>query len=100
MESLQSPASVGLPQFKRPRSFETARWWLTAVVLVGIVGWGLLGRTSWERLRSAAHSPGLLASVHAAWDLRCASCHDESAAGPGAPVSDRACTACHAGPTH
>jgi predicted CXXCH cytochrome family protein len=105
-------ARVPLDDFRKPDRLD--RWRHGLTLAAGLAGAAcLVTAVAAPGFHAPAHSPGPLAAVHGAWEIRCEACHEpyvplssagwtsflSPSPGPGR-VSDEACRACHAGPPH
>ncbi|MBN9118122.1 MAG: hypothetical protein J0I06_02985 [Planctomycetes bacterium] len=105
---LSDPHDGGRGYFHRPGGITRAKLALAAVGLALVFGWAAVD-AGYPSRAATAHSPGPLASPHAAWDANCAACHVGFSVTDFGPVSvfragERwhavTCEKCHAGPAH
>jgi hypothetical protein len=105
---LSDPHDGSRGYFHRPGWITRWKLWLAAVGLAVVSSWALLDAAAPRRF-ATAHSPGALASPHAAWESNCAACHVGFSLTDIGPVSlfragERwhtvTCEKCHTGPAH
>lgn len=87
---------IDLQYFTRPEAFRTWRRRLSAALLVLALCWILYAAISHKQ---NLYSKGPLSSAHAVLAANCTVCHVRTATFR-APVTDKACLACHDAPAH
>jgi len=88
---------IDLQYFARPHPFRTWRFWLSVAVLAIALGWFITQRAQGGQ---KVYSSGQLSRAHAVFTRQCALCHVTQARAFTAPVTDKACFACHDAPLH
>jgi hypothetical protein len=88
---------IDLQYFARPHPFRRWRFWLSVAVPVVALAWFITQRAQGGQ---KVYSSGQLSHAHAVFTRQCALCHVTQAGAFTAPVTDKACLACHDAPLH
>ncbi len=88
---------IDLQYFAHPHPFRSWRFWLSLAVPLLATAWFVAQRAHGGQ---KVYSSGQLSRAHAVFTQQCTLCHIAKAGSFTAPVTDKACLACHDAPLH